>query len=151
QAQQQRLLEQEHQQQRQLLQDEFQNKHTTIIEQQADDKARLAVGLLTAEEQQDLDAEQAQVDDVQLQLSNQSDAVDRVREEYERCKSQQDQHHGEIKAQRTTQRNAEQRYQQLKQQQATTPGSRRHCFQHLLPGWQHIVGHVIREAFLERT
>ena len=49
QAQQQRLLEQEHQQQRQLLQDEFQNKHTTIIEQQADVKARLAVGLLTTE------------------------------------------------------------------------------------------------------
>lgn len=151
QAQQQRLLEQEHQQQRQLLHDEFQNKHTAIIEQQADVKARLAVSLLSAAEQQDLDAEQARVDDVQLQLSNQSDAVERLREAYERCKTQQDQHLEEIKAQRKALRNAEQRYQQLKLQQAPTPGSLRHFLQQQVPGWQHSVGKVIREDLLERT
>ena len=151
QAQQQRLLEQEHQQQRQLLHDEFQNKHTAIIEQQADVKARLAVSLLSAAEQQDLDAEQARVDDVQLQLSNQSDAVERLREAYERCKTQQDQHLEEIKAQRKALRNAEQRYQQLKLQQAPTPGSLRHFLQQQVPGWQHNVGKVIREDLLERT
>ena len=151
QTQQQRQLEQEHQQQRQALQDEFHSKHTLVIQQQADVKARLGVALLSAEEQQDLDAEQARVDDVQLQLSNQNDDVERLREAYEASKALQDQHLEEIKGQRKALRNAEQRYTQLKLQQAPTTGSLRHFLQQQMPGWQHSVGKVIREDLLERT
>ena len=151
QAQRQRQLEQEQQQQIQALNDEYQGKRTDILEQQADNNARLKAPLITVEEQQSLDEIQQRIDDIQLQLASQNDDIERLREAYEQSKVSQDQHLSGISAQRKTIRLAEQRYQQLKLQQAPKQGSLRHFLQQQLPDWQHSVGKVIREDLLERT
>ena len=151
QAEQQRQLEYEHQQQRQTLQEQFQEQRTQLIEQQAEVKARLNAPLLSATEQQNLDSEQARIDGVQLQLTQQNDTVERLREDHEQSKVAQDQHLELIQQQRKVLRSAEQYYQQLKLQQAPLAGSLRHFLQEQLPGWQHSIGKVIREELLERT
>lgn len=151
QDQQRNQLEQEHQQQRQILQTDFQDKQNLIFQQQADVKARLSVSFLTPEEQLDLDTEQARVEEIQQQLSNQSDAVETLREQYEQCKTLQNTHLDEIKRQRKQVRQAEQHYTQLKLQQAPSDGSLRQFLQQQIPDWQHTVGKLIREDLLERT
>ena len=149
--QQQHQLEQEHQQQRQIQQDKFQEENTQIIEQQADVKARLNAPLISAQEQQDLDVEQARIDAIQQQLTQQGEDVERLHEAYQQSKNQQDQHLHSIQVQHKTLRNAEQHFAQLKLQQTPSAGSLRHFLHEQLPGWQHSVGKVIREDLLERT
>lgn len=144
-------LQHQQQQQRQLLQAEFQDKQNEIFQQQADVKARLNVSQLTPEEQLDLETEQARIEDIQLQLSNQGDDLERLREQYEQCKALQNNHLDEIKQQRKNLRQAEQRYSQLKLQQAPTDGSLRQFLQQHIPAWQHSIGKVIREDLLERS
>ena len=144
-------LEQEQQQQRQSLQAEFQEQQNRIFQQQAEVKARLSVSFSTPDEQLELEVEQARIEEIQQQLSNQSDAVERLREEYEQSKQRRDQHLAEIKRQRNHVRQAEQHYSQLKRQQAPSDGSLRQFLQQQLPGWQHTVGKLIRDDLLERT
>ena len=151
QTQEQRQLEQEDRQKQQLLNEDYQAKHTTLIEQQADSKARLNAPLMTVEEQQNLDEKQARIDDVQLQLSAQADDIERLHAACEQGKAQQHQHLDAISAQRKTLRLAQQRYAQLKLQQEPKLGSLRHFLQDQIPGWQHSVGKVIRDDLLERT
>lgn len=144
-------LEHEQQQHMQALQAEFQDKQNELFQLQADVKARLTVSQLTPAEQLDLDTEQARIEDIQLQLSHQGDALERLREQYEQCKALQNNHLEAIKQQRTTLRQAEQRYSQLKLQQAPTDGSLRQFLQQQIPDWQHSIGKVIREDLLERS
>ncbi|MDY0207858.1 MAG: ATP-binding protein [Pseudomonas sp.] len=151
QTQEQRQLEQEDRQKQQLLNEDYQAKHTTLIEQQADSKARLNAPLMTVEEQQNLDEKQARIDDVQLQLSAQADDIERLHAACEQSKAQQHQHLDAISAQRKTLRLAQQRYAQLKLQREPKPGSLRHFLQQQIPDWQHSVGKVIRDDLLERT
>ncbi|MDY7219642.1 ATP-binding protein [Denitrificimonas sp. JX-1] len=151
QEQQKNQLEQSHQQQRQALQAEFQTQQNLLYQQQAEVKARLSVSFLTPEEQQELDAEQARIEEIQLQLANQNDQVERLRDECEQSKRQRDAHLDEIKIQRQSLRQAEQQYLQLKLQQAPKEGSLRQFLQQQMPGWQHSVGKLIREDLLERT
>lgn len=151
QDQQKNQLEQEHHQQRHTLQSDFQDKQNLIFQQQADVKARLSVSFLTPEEQLDLEAEHARVEEIQQHLSNQSDDVESLREQYEQCKTLQHTHLDEIKRQRKHVRQAEQHYTQLKLQQVPSDGSLRQFLQQQIPGWQHNVGKLIREDLLERT
>ncbi|HKM37049.1 MAG TPA: ATP-binding protein, partial [Thiopseudomonas sp.] len=151
QAQEQRQLEQEDRQKQQLLNEDYQAKHTILIEQQADSKARLNAPLMTVEEQQNLDEKQARIDDVQLQLSAQGNDIERLHAACEQSKAQQHQHLDAISAQRKTLRLAQQRYAQLKLQQEPKLGSLRHFLQQQIPDWQHSVGKVIRDDLLERT
>lgn len=151
QDQQKNQLEQQHQQQRQALQAEFQEQQNAVFQQQAEVKARLAVSLLTTEEQLDLDTEQARIEEIQQQLSNQNDDIERLREAYEQAKKLQNSHLEEIKHQRKQVRQAEQYYTQLKLQQAPAEGSLRQFLQQHMSGWQHSIGKVIREDLLERT
>lgn len=150
-TQQQRELEQAHQQQQQALNNDYQDKHMRVIEQQAEVKANLTAALISVDEQQTLETEQGRIDDVQLLLSNQNETLERLRDDYERSKTQQDQHLERISAQHKSVRAAEQLYQQLKLQQAPQVGSLRHFLQAQVPGWQHTLGKVIREDLLERS
>ena len=151
QEQQKNQLEQEYQQQRQALQADFQEQQNGVFQQQAEVAAALGVSLLTAAEQLDLEAEQARIEDIQLQLANQSDTVERLRDEYEQVKKLQNSHLEEINQQRKHLRQLEQQYAQLKLQQAPTDGSLRQFLQQHIPEWQHSVGKVIREELLERS
>lgn len=151
QEQQKNKLEHEQQQNIQALQAEFQDKQNGVFQLQAEVKARLTVSQLTPEEQLDLETEQARIEDIQLQLSNQGDDLERLREQYEQCKALQNNHLDEIKQQRKNLRQAEQRYSQLKLQQAPTDGSLRQFLQQHIPAWQHSIGKVIREDLLERS
>ena len=144
-------LEHEHQQQRQTLQTEFQERQNLIFQQQADVNARLAVSLLTAEEQMNLATEQARIEDIQQQLSQHSDLVEELRNQYQHCKTIQDRHLDELQGQRKQIRHIEQRYTQLKLQQTPNAGSLRHFLHEQVPNWQHSLGKVIREDLLERT
>src|SRR5690606_10446147 len=140
QEQQKNQLEQQHQQQRQALQAEFQEQQNAVFQQQAEVKARLAVSLLTSEEQLDLDTEQARIEEIQQQLSNRSDDIERLREAYEQAKKLQNHHLEEIKHPRKQVRQAEQHYTQLKLQQAPAEGSLRQFLQQHMSGWQHSIG-----------
>ena len=151
QDQQKHQLEQEHQQQRQTLQDEFQEQHNDVFQQHAEVKARLGVSLLTPDEQLELETQQARIEDIQQQLANQSDTVERLRDQYEQAKQLQNSHLDEIKQQRKKVRQAEQHYAQLKRQHAPAEGSLRQFLQQQIPDWQHSVGKLIREDLLERT
>jgi|LSQX01.2.fsa_nt_gb hypothetical protein len=143
-------LEHEQQQRRQVLQAECQDQQNEIFQLQAEVKARLAVSQLSPEEQLELAAEQARIEDIQQQLSNQSDVLEQLRDQYEQGKTLQNAHLNEIEQQRKKLRQAEQHYNQLKRQQAPTDGSLRQFLQQQVAGWQHTLGKVLREDLLER-
>ena len=144
-------LEQAHQQQQHSVQLEFQAQLNAIYQQQAEVKARLGVSLLTPEEQLELETEQARLEAIQQQLTQQNDDVERLREQYEQCKTLQDQHLTQIQHQHQQVRQAEQDYAQLKRQHEPSAGSLRQFLHEHVPDWQHSVGKVIREELLERT
>lgn len=144
-------LEHTHQQQRQALHAEFQDAQNLLFQQQAEVKVRLGLSLLSDAEQLELDREQARIEALQQQLSQQGDDIERLREQYEQAKQLQNSHLDEVQRQRKQIRQAQQQHAQLQRQHAPTPSSLRHFLQQQRPDWQHSVGKVIREDLLERT
>ena len=151
QEQQKNQLEKDQQLAVQKLQAELQTQHNQVYQQQAEVKAQLGVSLLNAEEQLAAAAEQARLEDIQLQLNQQNELVDHLREAYQQAKQIQNAHLDEVNRQRKHIRQIEHSYQQLKQQQTPRSGSLRHFLHEHIPTWQHSVGKVIREDLLERT
>ena len=151
QEQQKNQLEKAQQQKLQELQAQFQTQQNQVFQQQADVKAQLGVSLLNAEEQLAAAAEQARLEDIQLQLNEQNELVEHLREQYQNAKHIQNAHLDEVNRQRKHIRQIEHSYQQLKQQQTPRSGSLRHFLHGHIPSWQHSVGKVIREDLLERT
>ncbi len=151
QARKRRELDEDYQREVNVERERFNEQRLQLMGQQKEVEIRLKGSLLEALELERLEEQQARVDAAQNALNQKTAELDRLAQEQEQARREQDDHLQQVSRQRQVLQRAQQEHEQLQRQSEPRAGSLRAFLQEQQPGWQQRIGKVIRAELLERT